>query len=101
MSYVSLCIDERTLSRDASLTADCYLDGRQTSHWRRKIRTTGANSSSRPQRGSDGKGASVAKRKIVVEWNSCPGFSSVVGKLGLLGLSGKCCVSSVNPSVWR
>ena len=54
-----------------------------------------------PQRGSGGSGASVAKRKIVVEWKSCPGFSSVVGKFGLLGLSGKCCVSSVNASVWR
>jgi hypothetical protein len=41
----------------------------------------------------------VAKRNIVVEWKSCPGFSSVIGKFGLLGLSGKCCVSSVNASV--
>src|SRR5262249_26046260 len=55
----------------------------------------------RDQRGSGGSGVSVAKRNIVVERNSCPGFSSVVGKFGLLGLSGKCCVSSVNPSVWR
>ena len=53
------------------------------------------------QRGSGGRGASVAKRNIVVERNSCPGFNSVVGKFGLLGLSGKCCVSSVNASVWR
>jgi hypothetical protein len=53
------------------------------------------------QRGSGGKGVSVAKRNIVVERNSCPGFSSVVEKLGLLGLSGKCCVSRVNPSVRR
>src|SRR5690348_5329147 len=53
------------------------------------------------QRGSGGRGASVAKRNIVEERNSCPGFSSVLGKLGLFGLSGKCCVSSVNASVWR
>src|SRR5262249_53730073 len=29
----------------------------------------------------------------VVEVNFCPGFSTVVGKFGLLGESGKCCVS--------
>ena len=53
------------------------------------------------QRGNGGRDASVAKRNIVVERNSCPGFNSVLGKFGLLGLSGKCCVLSVNPSVWR
>jgi hypothetical protein len=35
---------------------------------------------------SGGSGASVSKRNIVVEWYSCPGFNSVVGKFGLLGL---------------
>ncbi len=53
----------------------------------------------RGQRGSGGNEASVAKRNTVVERNSSPGFSSVDGKFGLFGLSGKCCVSSVNASV--
>ena len=48
-----------------------------------------------------GSAASVAKRKIVVDRKVSPGLSSVVGKFGLFGLSGKCCVSSVNASVWR
>jgi hypothetical protein len=52
------------------------------------------------QRGSGGSGASVAKRNIVVERNFLPGFSKVEGKFGLLGLSGKCCVSSVNASAF-
>ncbi len=43
--------------------------------------------------------ALVENRKIVVESNVCPGLSSVVGKLGRLGESGKCCVSKVNASV--
>jgi hypothetical protein len=51
------------------------------------------------QRGSGGNEASVANRNTVVERNSSPGFSSVVGKFGLFGLSGKCCVSRVNASV--
>src|SRR5690348_12605428 len=54
-----------------------------------------------PHRGSGGRGASVANRNTVEDRNSCPGFSSVLGKLGLFGLSGKCCVSSVNASVCR
>jgi len=65
------------------------------------MQTNTANALIRPQRGSGGSDASVAKRNIVVEWKSCPGFNSVVGKFGLLGLSGKCCVSSVKASVWR
>ena len=35
--------------------------------------------------------------KIVVEWKCCPGFSSVEGKLGWFGESGKCWVSRQNP----
>lgn len=36
-------------------------------------------------------------RKIVVERNISPGLSKVEGKLGRLGLSGKCWVSSASP----
>ena len=91
-----------------SMSANCRAGpGRASPRSRRPSVCASSTSSSRPapdacpQRGSGGRGASVAKRNIVVERNSCPGFSSVVGKFGLLGLSGKCCVSSVNPSVWR
>jgi hypothetical protein len=32
---------------------------------------------------------------MVVELNTCPTFSSVEGKFGWFGESGKCCVSNV------
>jgi hypothetical protein len=38
---------------------------------------------------------SVENRKIVVEWNTSPGLSTVEGKVGWFGESGKCCVSNV------
>jgi hypothetical protein len=44
---------------------------------------------------------SVPKLNTVLLWNSCPGRSTVDGKAGWLGESGKCCVSRANPSLWR
>src|SRR5271157_1955706 len=39
----------------------------------------------------------VEKRYTVWLWNFCPGRRVVLGNEGLLGESGKCCVSRANP----
>jgi hypothetical protein len=38
----------------------------------------------------------VEKRRMVVDWKVSPGFSSVEGKFGWFGESGKCWVSRQN-----